>query len=36
MNEEEKKYIQNNTQSIEIWSRTEDFQESVTSIIIKK
>jgi len=36
MNEDEKKYIQNNTQSIEIWSRTEDFQESVTSIIIKK
>jgi hypothetical protein len=36
MNEDEKIYIQNNTQSIEIWSRTEDFQESVTSIIIKK
>jgi hypothetical protein len=36
MTDEEKKYLENNIESIKIWSRTDDFMESVTSIIIKK
>lgn len=36
ISEEDKKYIEENIQSIEIWSGTEDFTNSVTSIIIKK
>jgi len=34
--EDEKEYLENTIESVTIWSRTEDFNESVTSIIIKK
>jgi hypothetical protein len=36
MTDEEKMYLENNIKSIKIWSRTDDYMESVTSIIIKK
>jgi hypothetical protein len=36
INDENKLYIENNVNSINIWSRTPDFNESVTSIITKK
>jgi len=34
--EDEKKYLEDTIESITIWSRTKDFNESVTSIIKKK
>lgn len=36
ISDEDKKYIEENVELIEIWSRTNDFAESVTSIIVKK
>jgi len=36
MTEEEKEYIKNNTESIKIWTRTPEYNISVTSIIKKK
>ena len=36
ISEEDSQYIKDNVGSIEIWTRTPDFNESVTSIIIKK
>lgn len=34
--EDERKYIQDNTDSVTIWSRNSDYNQSVTSIIKKK
>lgn len=36
ISEEDIQYIKDNVSSIEIWSRTPEFNESVTSVIIKK
>jgi hypothetical protein len=36
IDDEDKLYIQENVDSLEIWSRTPNFDESVTSLIIKK
>lgn len=36
ISDEDRDYINNNIESVQIWSRTPDFSQSVTSIIIKK
>jgi trans-aconitate methyltransferase len=36
ISDKDKKYIEESIDSIKIWSRTPDYNESVTSIIIKK
>lgn len=36
INEEEKNYIKNNVENIRIWTRTPEYNQSVTSIIKKK
>lgn len=36
MTDEEREYIKNNTDSVQIWSRTPEYNQSVTAIIKKK
>jgi hypothetical protein len=36
MTEEEKEYIKNNLDSIQIWTRTPEYNQSVTSVIKKR